>query len=282
MYSNAAWPTESRTTGQANFTLLAEIGNASDDAGSFKMWFGATDGAVDKRFSWWGNAGEASSTSNKGVFGHAIVNDTSAIDGLRFASSSGNITSGRFILRGRRRNPQTGPTLSGQWEKITRVEEAGAATMDFDWETGNYEILKLECADITPSVDDRVLWLRVRQAETTLSGAADYGWGFREMDFAGNLETPQTDSSDSEISVNQNNGTGTNESTSFSVLIFDPDITGHRRMTWRGQQLDSTPEQQMYRGAGFFMGNTTAVDGLTLLMATGNIAGNCTLLGRRR
>jgi hypothetical protein len=172
--------------------------------------------------------------------------------------------------------------LSGQWEKITRVEETGETQIALDWTTGNYEIIRLECSDVQPATDQDLL-IKVRQSATVQEGASDYAYNYDPRTMAvspGGTET--ADDAHTGIIFSDTAGSGAGEVGQYNFTLFDPDSTEDKGLIFDGVYENNTPARSFIDGGGIFYGNATAVDGLQIESASGNIAGNCTLLGRRR
>jgi hypothetical protein len=276
-------------TGSASDTeaeMFGIDGGASTSSGAFYVRFGALDNTATHKYWYWNSSADDGTPNLSALHGAGqFVGTTGAVEALQVITlTAATIDTGTFTLRGRRKSPQTGPTLSGQWEKITRVEEAGAATMDFDWTPGNYEIIRLECSQVQPATDNRDLYLRVRQGGTAQSGASDYSWaGTSTTHVLSPSVGPLGDDNDAQIVMFRSMGDVAGETGAFELTLYDPDSAENKRITWSGQLVNLTPVQAGYTGSGAFDGNATAVDGLQLLgESASNIAGNCTLLGRRR
>lgn len=169
------------------------------------------------------------------------------------------------------------PLLSQAAGNNTSIDFIGFTTSDFD----EYE---LHILGLVPATDDTYPMLRISQdtGATWKSGASDYNWmrtynGVAAFDVADNQIYL--------IGTTSNGiGNAAGENVSLIVNIIRPSASGlYKTINFKGGGLAPSGNALDVNGTGFYQGNTNAIDGIRILMSSGNISsGTFTMYGVRK
>lgn len=161
---------------------------------------------------------------------------------------------------------------------------AASATIDFTAGlTATYDEYLIVLTDVVPATNITDLWVRIHQAGAFLSGAADYyhaEWAFNS--------TPSTGAAGASGDTKMVLTTGLS-STGANVLggevrFFVPSSAASRKaFMWHVTHVHSNGTHTGAVGAGSFLLNTSAIDGIRFVMSAGNItSGTFALYGVRK
>ena len=165
---------------------------------------------------------------------------------------------------------------------------AAEATLDITGVfTATYPMYKIFVRNVVTSSDDTDLYLRASVSSTFQSGASDYGWlitssrdNGSDLGTAGN----RADTNAAQMVLNDTLpvglGTGTNEKADVEITVWSPAAGNTVLFDWNLVMRNSDAANLNNSwGTGHYKGGTGAVDGLQLLMSTGNITGTAKVYG---
>lgn len=177
---------------------------------------------------------------------------------------------------------------SGGWELLDRQTAAASATLDFiKGITSAYDAYMLMLSDILPATDNVNIRLRASTdgGSTFLAGAADYEYNLAELQAGvAGWSSLSGSAGDTKIDLNSNGlSNASGEQCSGTIMLFSP--ATFPRVVWDIAFWDDTATAILTHahGAGAFVNGGTAINGLRLLMSSGNIAsGTAALYGLRK
>lgn len=146
--------------------------------------------------------------------------------------------------------------------------------------TSAFNSYLLEGLGVQPASDDSELWLRASQdaGANWLTGATDYGWQLASG-HQGDTTMQRQVATDTKIVIaggsgsTQAPGNASGESVSFAARVYRPAASGlYKLIELRSVFLRADGTVWHQAGAGFYKGNTDAIDGLRVLFESGNIA----------
>lgn len=251
---------------------------AIDDVIGEIVFDGKDDAAADVEYSYLqGVIIDETDTEEDGALEVGAILAGSATDVLRIGSldSSSPATVGaELLVNDHKYYFNTSSTRHAQ-RRCTLVESQTAsndATLDFETiPTGAIEF-RLEFGDLVPATDDVLLFVRVKEGGSFQSDATDYDWTYRPEG-----GSPTTDTSDSEIEIGDPDathaiGSAAGEFVSGEVVIRRPLGTSltkiiSARISY--EAADGTLRQSF--GAGRYITNSNALQGVQLLFESGNL-----------
>ena len=149
---------------------------------------------------------------------------------------------------------------------------------------GTYDNYMLLLSGIIPATDDTELWLRVSDdgGATWEADAADYSYEFDLRSTGGtNNQASATDTKIPMVPVGATGGLGgaAGESSNWEIRFSNPASKSLTKLFgFEGQYVDGGGRVNRVWGSGR-SNATTAINGVQLLMASGNITGNVSLYG---
>lgn len=185
------------------------------------------------------------------------------------------------------------PSTAVVFEVISVQTAASTAQIDFTTSsafTSRYDNLILHINGYVPSTDDAEPFIRVSQAGTFATGAAAYKYAnaicYDDTDTA---TFAQRSTGAAQIALGSTvagQGPGNATGEGLSGYIFFDNVTSsnqYKRMTWSLTVNDSTTGRiQNVDGSGAFISNTSGIDGIRIVPATGKIdSGKFILIGAR-
>ncbi len=180
----------------------------------------------------------------------------------------------------------TGTTLSasGDCVKISSATASGSASIDFTGlDTTTYKSFQLRFANVAPATDNVVMGVRFSISGSWQSTASTYQGGgtANRMDSAGGTEsTGAVVDSFGYISYSTYQGNSTNEQVTGVMDFIGLGLTCQKSCVWHVVNRISNSFPYTVQGGFLFVGSTSAVDGIRILMSSGNIAtGEFTLYG---
>ena len=152
-----------------------------------------------------------------------------------------------------------------------------SATIDFT--TGidsTYDRYMIVISNALPTADADILWLRVSQSSSFLSGGTNYAYAIMGIDES-NASVGITQSvGAAQVPLTGGTGVGsaTGEGVSGVVYFSDPDAGAYTKFWWDMAIKDNSAATEFVResGAGGLDLNTTAIDGVRLKFSTDTIA----------
>ena len=175
----------------------------------------------------------------------------------------------------------TNPSLEQAVHLIARGSASGVSSLDFTDLSGTYSCYELIISNLEPGTDAVTLVLRTstNNGSSFDSGASDYGWmvGLSSVADAWAGTNDQTAASIS-LSSASLLGNGSNESSAFSIKVFDPADASRTRVVSQGAITSTTGNVHLNTSAGARLSNT-AVDAFQILVSSGNLSCDYVLLG---
>lgn len=158
------------------------------------------------------------------------------------------------------------------------------ATLDFtSGFSSTYDAFVIGITNLRPATNNSDLWVRISQSATFLAGATDYAAVRHGVDTAGTVTTGGSGAGDSKIILATGLSNTASLSWSGSLDIYNPaGTTFVKTFLWNAIYHNTGPTVVRLSGAGAFILNTTAIDGIRFLMSTGNINGIFSLYGVRK
>ncbi len=224
-----------------------------------------------------------------------VIVDTTVWDWIVYNNTSGACTltmkvsgqTGVVIPQGQRQSVHCDGTdvrrVGRDMVLLATATASDDATVDFSgYFSSVFEEYLLTIKDLVPATDTASLLLRLSQASSFLAGASDYGWT-RIGNENGGTVVPAGDAADTSVTIASGLGTGTGESLSGEIRIYNPaGSSAYKRVSYSASWFGATATDLVTIGAGGIIVNATAVDGVRLLMSSGNIAsGTFALYGLR-
>ena len=175
-------------------------------------------------------------------------------------------------------------TSSGDCVKIASATASSSATIDFtSLDTTTYKSFQLRFANVAPATDGVVMGVRFSISGSWQSTASTYqgGGNANRMDAGGGTEsTGAVVYSFGYISYGANQGNSTNEQATGVMDFIGLGLTCQKSCVWHLVNRLSNSYPYTVQGGFLFVGSTSAVDGIRILMSSGNIAtGEFTLYG---
>lgn len=168
--------------------------------------------------------------------------------------------------------------------KIASATASSSATIDFtSLDTTTYKSFQLRFAKVAPATDGVVMGVRFSISGSWQSTALTYqgGGNANRMDAGGGTEsTGAVVDSFGYISYGANQGNSTNEQAAGVMDFIGLGLTCQKSCVWHVVNRCSNSFPYSVQGGFLFVGSTSAVDGIRILMSSGNIAtGEFTLYG---
>ena len=170
------------------------------------------------------------------------------------------------------------------WNKIGSTQTASNDT-SIDFTSGldsTYDHYVILISNLVPATDDTEIWIRVSVASSFQAGAADYTYAFQ----SGSANEHSASGGAAQLLLNNTNanrgvGSATGEGASLEIHFVEPDNTSrHKNFWWSGSYKEGGGNAGRMTGAGSYDGATSAIDGVRILMGSGNItSGEFTLYG---
>lgn len=199
--------------------------------------------------------------------------------------SSANLTAGAnvTIIPGPGTNTISSSGGSGDFVKISSSTASSSASIDFNNLNSTYFLYMIQIYNVAPATDAVSMILRTstNNGSSFDSGASDYAWNL----FAGSPQTAEADGTANGIVLfgdpgsSEELGNGANEKVSGYVYIFNPSASKYTFILCQGFYKKEDGNFIAHNTGGYRL-NTTAVNAVSLLMDSGNIAsGDFTLYG---
>lgn len=183
----------------------------------------------------------------------------------------------------------------GVWTLLATATASASTSVDFTANINStYDLYVIVGSDIKPVTDQTNLLMRVSEdgGSTWKSGAADYDWSIRLVQFGAGGETGPVSNNDNSITVMGHN-TNANlamsntdaKRGSFMVHMWSPASTTRNKMFMVDSAYVPGSANPFIRGVGGgqFKGTVNAITGIRFLMSSGNIsAGTFYLYGVRK
>lgn len=176
------------------------------------------------------------------------------------------VTTTQFRLS---RSPYAG--ISGDFVKIGSTQTASSsASIDFTSASyatafnGTYDTICFKMIDVVPASNASAQAVRVSQSSSFLS---DGGYSWATTDGSASAQTlAQLHSTSGESSTTANSMSG-----EFWITGMNNSTT-YKKMYWRLAFINSAGSLMNVSGSGVYSTNTTAIDGIRFINASGNIA----------
>lgn len=200
---------------------------------------------------------------------------------------TGNLAAGSNKITGLATGSAAGDSVRYEDIGLRLIQtQAAAASTTIDFTAGltaTYDEYLIVLTDVVPATNITDLWVRIHQAGAFLSGAADYyhaEWAFNS--------TPSTGAAGASGDTKMVLTTGLS-STGANVLggevrFFVPSSAASRKaFMWHVTHVHSNGTHTGAVGAGSFLLNTSAIDGIRFVMSAGDItSGTFALYGVRK
>lgn len=175
--------------------------------------------------------------------------------------------------------------IDGGMFLLSSQTASASSTIDFtSISNSTYKGYILQCTEIIAGTDATDLWIRMSVGGTFQTGASDYfhATTFRNTSGTGeSVSAGATHIKMNNASANDSMGTGAGES--LSCTVFFPALGGTttaKIISWTGAMKSAQPLFGRIHGGGGYIGATSAVDGIRVMMSSGNISsGKFTLYG---
>ena len=161
---------------------------------------------------------------------------------------------------------------------IQSQDASNSASIDFTSIASTYKEYIICFTDVVPVTNGANFYVRASQGSGFLSGASDYQWirygGPTSIGVSGDAQFT-SDGADSQFIIAADVGnTNAGYSASGELRIFNPaGTTRFKMLTWMLSYVVATgPAFAGITGHGFLAAATSAVDGISFLMSTGNIS----------
>jgi hypothetical protein len=161
---------------------------------------------------------------------------------------------------------------------------SASATIDFTSISSTFDEYEIHFDGVVPQTDTAVLWLRTStDGGANYDTANNYRWAVIAHSSAGGTVADLESNSDSKISSIISFGSSTGESASGVIRLSGLNSSSlYKLVKLDVVSYQSTPVVQFVIGGGVYV-NASVVNGVRLLMSTGNIAsGNFYLYGIRK
>lgn len=174
----------------------------------------------------------------------------------------------------------------GALTKISTATASASASITFTGLSSTYFLYMIRYSNLAPATDATTLLLRTstNNGSSWDTGASDYAWNLFQADQVG-AESGAADTADSSITIlgiaggTDEMGSGTNEAGSGVIYIYNPSAAKYTFVNSEGIYFNEATELILNTVGGYRL-TTTAVNGVQLLMDSGNIAsGTFTLYG---
>ena len=184
----------------------------------------------------------------------------------------------------------TAPTITGLGGgAMTLIESktaSASATIDFTTGiTSLYDEYLVTLTDIIPATDDSDLWIRVSQdgGSTFKAGATDYNHA-RNVTLSAPSNTPLGSSAATAVTISSSLSNVSTRTFSGEAQCFNPAGTAKfKQFMFHSVYISATATFNSITGAGNFVLNASAINGIRFLMSAGNItSGTFTLYGMRK
>jgi len=176
---------------------------------------------------------------------------------------------------------------AGAMTKIGTATASASASISFTGLSSTYFLYILRFSDLQPATDATTLLFRTStdNGSTYDSGASDYAWNSIGTNDGGTFD-PEGSAGDTKISLigdqsSEEMGSGTNETASGYIWIFNPSGTDYTKVFYAFSYTDLVDDQCSVTGGGSRL-SAADVDAIRLFMDSGNIStGNFRLYGMR-
>lgn len=279
---------EGHGAGQTEVLLARALGTGTNERVDVTLRFHNVQSGDFKRFSanWEGTIADGNARTAQGG---GNIQNTGQLRGVRlFGESSATLDADEVIVRGRQ---VTKAPIKSQddWVVLSQKEASASASIDFvspdDFDVSLYDEFELVGHGITPATDGANLNLRVSD-----DNGATWEAG-TQYDYANDRWGPSLtralarQTSQAQIEIARSLGNASDEDSHVELKCYNLDVDGKQKEIEGYAKTRGSTDGALIRWevVGRFTGNTSPINGLRLLMSTGNIAtGKFTLRGRRK
>lgn len=251
------------STGQTSINVAPVMGGAADEffSGNLKIY----DPGNTTEFK--GIIGQTIQILDTGSVASATLGamwrgSDNAINGARFAASSGNLESGTFVLRGRRKAHRSF-VAQDDWAVIEDITDVSAVTThDIFWADDLYDEIEISAWGVVIGTDNQdILGLVSTDGSTFLNGTGDYRYTVQASNSNGDDGNHESASATSLV-LGTNLGTGTDEDMDFVVHLRNvSNATRKKKVTWRGTGILQDTFLYDQIGAGIILDNDNSLRG---------------------
>jgi len=176
---------------------------------------------------------------------------------------------------------------TGDWELISSATASSSSEITFTGLSSTYDSYQLVIHNLQPATDGSIFLMQTSTdgGSTYDSGASDYAWNSIGTNDGGTFD-PEGSAGDTKISLigdqsSEEMGSGTNETASGYIWIFNPSGTDYTKVFYAFSYTDLVDDQCSVTGGGSRL-SAADVDAIRLFMDSGNIStGNFRLYGMR-
>jgi hypothetical protein len=167
---------------------------------------------------------------------------------------------------------------------ISRLTSPSSDMLSFTGlDLSGYRVVTLFVWGLTVGTDDASVWLRVSQSGAFLSGASDYSYVNVSRSTSGSAESEASNAAAqiglSDDSANWSVGNAAGEAFSTRIEIVNREASEPAYLLFNGAHTGPTANSIMTNGEGV-VNNSTAIDGLRVLLSTGTMpTGKAVLIG---
>jgi hypothetical protein len=146
-----------------------------------------------------------------------------------------------------------------------------------------YRLVTLHVWGLTVGTDDASVWFRVSQSGSFLSGASDYSYVHTSRSTGSGNESEASNAAAqialTDDTANWSVGNAAGEAFTTRIELVNRETSEPRYFTFNGAHTGPTGNSVMTNGEGV-VNNSTAIDGLRILLSTGTMpTGKAVLIG---
>lgn len=214
----------------------------------------------------------ASSAASALNFMHGTVTSysgTTLIMNITDIGGSGTLADWNISISGTQGATGAQGAAGGAIALLSTQTASNSTTIDFtsSFITSTYKEYILVILNAVPASDGAIFWLRFSQSGTFASGATDYSWTTP-------VQINNSSTGDTKIILTPDSGVSntSNRSLFATIRIGDPtNATLYKLISADISFVGTAGTQYSYQTMGRFIKNTTACDGLRVVLDTGNI-----------